>query len=32
MEWVRKVSGEIITQDEIARDKEKTKNNHIEAN
>ncbi|RIE15387.1 hypothetical protein SMC1_10220 [Candidatus Cryosericum septentrionale] len=31
MEWVRKVSGEIITQDEIARDKEKTKNNHIEA-
>jgi len=32
LEWVRKLSGEIVTQDEIGRDKEKTKNNHIEAN
>jgi len=32
LEWVRKLSGEVVTQDEITRDKEKAKNNHIEAN
>jgi len=32
LEWVRKVSGEIITQDERTRDKEKAKNTHVEAN
>jgi transposase InsO family protein len=31
LEWVRKLSGEVVTQDEITRDKEKAKNNHIEA-
>ncbi len=32
LEWVRKLSGEVVTQDEITRDKEKAKNNHVEAN
>ena len=32
LESVRKPSGEIVTQDEITRDKEKAKNNHVEAN
>jgi hypothetical protein len=32
LEWVRKLSGEIVNQDEITRDKEKAKNNHVEAN
>jgi len=32
LEWVRKLSGEIITQDERTRDKEKATNNHVEAN
>jgi len=27
LEWVRKLSGEVVTQDEITRDKEKAKNN-----
>ena len=29
LEWVRKLSGEEITADEIAKDKEKAKTNHI---
>jgi len=29
-EWGRNLSGEIITQDERTRDKEKAKNNHVE--
>jgi hypothetical protein len=32
MRWVRKLSGEIVTADEIARDKEKARTNHVEAN
>lgn len=32
LEWVRKLSGEVVTQDEIVRDKEKSKTNHVEAN
>jgi len=32
LEWVGKVSGEITTQDERTRDKEKAKKNHVEAN
>jgi len=32
VEWVGKVSGEIITQDERTREKEKATNNHVEAN
>jgi len=32
LEWVRKLSGDIVTQDEIIRDKEKAKNNNLEAN
>jgi len=32
LEWVRNLSGEIITQDERTRDKEKATNNHVEAN
>ena len=32
LEWVRKLSGEVVTADEITRDKEKAKNNHVEAN
>jgi transposase len=31
LEWVRKLSGEVVTQDEITRDKEKAKNSHVEA-
>lgn len=31
LEWVRKLSGEIVTLDELARAKEKSKTNHIEA-
>jgi len=31
LEWVRKLSGEIITQDEIIRDKEKATKNYVEA-
>jgi len=31
LEWVRKSSGEIITQDERTREKEKAKNTHVEA-
>ncbi|MDI6839652.1 MAG: hypothetical protein QMD71_02160 [bacterium] len=31
LEWVRKLNGEIVTLDELARDKEKSKTNHIEA-
>ena len=31
LEWVRKLSGEIITRDEMARDKEKSKTNYIQA-
>ena len=30
LEWVRKLSGEIVTRDEMARDKEKSKTNHIQ--
>ncbi len=32
LEWVRKLSEEVVTQHEITRDKEKAKNNHVEAN
>jgi len=32
LEWVRRLSGEVVTADEITRDKEKAKTNHIEAN
>jgi len=32
LEWVRKLSGEVVTADEITRDKEKAKTNHVEAN
>ena len=32
LEWVRKLSGEIVTQDEITRDKVKAKTNHVQAN
>ncbi len=31
LELVRKLSGEVVTQDEITRDKKKAKNNHVEA-
>jgi len=31
LEWVRKLNGEIVTLDELQRDKEKSKTNHIEA-
>jgi transposase len=31
LEWVRKLSGEIVTRDERVRDKEKSKTNHIQA-
>lgn len=31
LEWVRKLTGEVVTIDEITRDKEKAKNNHVEA-
>jgi len=32
LEWVRRLSGGVVTADEITRDKEKAKTNHIEAN
>ena len=32
LEWVRRLSGEVVTQDEIIRDKEKAKTNHVQAN
>jgi hypothetical protein len=32
MRWVRKLSGEMVTVDEITRDEEKEKTNHVEAN
>jgi len=32
LEWVGRVSGEITTQDERTREKEKAKKNHVEAN
>jgi len=32
VEWVRNLSGEIISQDERTRDKETAKKNHVEAN
>lgn len=32
LECVRKLSGEVVTQDEITRDKEMSKTNHVEAN
>ena len=32
LEWIRRLSGEVVTQDEITRDKEKSKTNHVEAN
>jgi len=32
LEWVRKLSGEIVSQDERTRDKGKATNNHVEAN
>ncbi|MFH1612820.1 MAG: IS481 family transposase [bacterium] len=32
LEWIRKLNGEIVTFDELQRDKEKSKTNHIEAN
>lgn len=31
LEWVRKLNGEIVTFDELGRDKEKSKTNHVEA-
>jgi hypothetical protein len=32
MRWVRKSSGEIVTTDEIPRDREKARTNDVEAN
>jgi hypothetical protein len=32
MRWVRKLSGEMATANEITRDKEKARTNHVEAN
>lgn len=32
LEWLRRLSGEVVTQDEISRDKEKSKTNHVEPN
>jgi transposase len=32
LEWLRRLSGEVVTQDEISRDKEKSKTNYVEAN
>jgi len=32
LECVRKLSGEVVTQDEITRDKEMSRTNHVEAN
>ena len=31
LEWVRKLSGKVVTADEIIRDKERAKINHVEA-
>jgi len=32
LEWVRRLSGEVVTQDEMTRDKKKAKTNHVQAN
>jgi len=32
LEWVRRLSGEVVTQDEITRDRKKANNNHVSAN